>query len=103
MASAAGADGPAGQGPTASARIPAKERSKLEAAVRRGFHEASAPGVVVGVQSPHGKWFTAIGKKGEDSKTPIRKAVHQRIGSVTKTFTGAAFMQLVGEGKLSLD
>jgi D-alanyl-D-alanine carboxypeptidase len=33
----------------------------------------------------------------------MRTDVHQRIGSVTKTFTGALLMQLVGEGKLSLD
>ena len=33
----------------------------------------------------------------------MRPDVHQRIGSVTKTFTAALLMQLVGEGKLSLD
>src|ERR671918_1772998 len=85
------------------AKLPAKERSELEAAVRRGFAEASAPGVIAAVQTPKGKWFTTIGKKAEGSKAPVRRAMHQRIGSVTKTFVGAAFMQLVGEHKLSLD
>src|SRR5919106_1845548 len=85
------------------AKLPAKERSELEAAVRRGFGEASAPGVIAAVQTPKGKWFTAIGKKAQGSKAPVRRAMHQRIGSVTKTFVGAAFMQLVGEHKLSLD
>jgi D-alanyl-D-alanine carboxypeptidase len=32
----------------------------------------------------------------------MRASMHQRIGSVTKTFMGALLMQLAGEHKLSL-
>jgi D-alanyl-D-alanine carboxypeptidase len=86
-----------------SATLPPRQRARLNAATRRGFREATAPGAVVAVQTPKGKWVKAIGIKNERSKAPMRTAVHQRIGSVTKTFVGALLMQLAGERKLSLD
>ena len=55
------------------------------------------------VQTPKGRWVRAIGIADTRTKAPLRADVHQRIGSVTKTFTGALLMQLVGEGKLSLN
>jgi D-alanyl-D-alanine carboxypeptidase len=85
-----------------SAQLPSRERARLNAAVRRGFREAAAPGVIVGVQTPKGKWVKAIGIANERSKAPMRASMHQRIGSVTKTFMGALLMQLAGEHKLSL-
>jgi D-alanyl-D-alanine carboxypeptidase len=87
---------------TSSVRLPARERARLDAAVRRGFREAAAPGAVVAVQTPKGRWVKAIGVRNVRSKAPMRTAVHQRIGSVTKTFIGAVLMQLAGEHKLSL-
>ena len=88
-----------------SSRLPAGQRARLRAAVRRGFREASTPGAVVAVRTPKGKWVKAVGRRSESdrSKAPLRAVVHQRIGSVTKTFIGALLMQLVGEGKLSFD
>jgi D-alanyl-D-alanine carboxypeptidase len=85
-----------------SAPLPPRKRARLNAAVHRGFREAAAPGVIVGVQTPKGKWVKAIGIANERSKAPMRASVHQRIGSVTKTFMGALLMQLAGEHKLSL-
>ena len=38
----------------------------------------------------------------ERSKAPMKASLHQRIGSVTKTFIGALLMQLAGDHKLSL-
>ena len=86
-----------------SAALPPRERARLNAAVHRGFREAAAPGVIVGVQTPKGRWVKAIGIANERSKAPMRVSMHQRIGSVTKTFMGALLMQLAGEHKLSLD
>jgi D-alanyl-D-alanine carboxypeptidase len=84
------------------AALPPRERARLNAAVHRGFREAAAPGVIVGVQTPKGRWVKAIGIANERSKAPMRASMHQRIGSVTKTFMGALLMQLAGEHKLSL-
>jgi D-alanyl-D-alanine carboxypeptidase len=88
---------------TSRAQLPPGQRAHLAAAVRRGFRESSVPGVVVGVETPKGRWTKAIGIGNERTKSPMRTPVHQRIGSVTKTFIGALLMQLAGEGELSLD
>jgi len=66
--------------------------------------EKSIPGVSLSIELPNGEtWHTAAGvadtKTGE-SMTPL----HQfRIGSATKSFTAMLIMQLVDEGKLTLD
>lgn len=86
-----------------SAPLPPRQRARLNAAVHRGFREAAAPGVIVGVQTPKGKWIKAIGIANERSKRPMRASMHQRIGSVTKTFIGTLLMQLAGQHKLSLN
>ncbi len=86
-----------------SADLPPRQRARLSAAVHRGFREAAAPGVIVGVQTPKGQWVTAIGIANRRSKAPMRVRMHQRIGSVTKTFMGTLLMQLAGEHELSLD
>src|SRR5262249_9122837 len=85
------------------ASLPPKQRARLEAAVRAGLRAAETTGVVVGVQTPRGRWVKAIGIADKRTRAPMRADVHQRIGSVTKTFTAALLMQLVGEGKLALD
>jgi D-alanyl-D-alanine carboxypeptidase len=84
------------------APLPPRQRVRLAAAARAGLRSASTPGAVVAVQTPKGRWVRAIGIADTRTKAPMRADVHQRIGSVTKTFTGAVLMQLVGEGKLSL-
>ena len=88
---------------TSRAQLPPGQRAHLAAAVRRGFRESSVPGAVVGVQTRKGRWIKAIGIGNERTKAPMKASVHQRIGSVTKTFIGALLMQLAGEGELSLD
>ena len=82
--------------------LPPRQRARLSAAVHRGFREAAAPGVIVGVQTPKGQWVTAIGIANRRSGAPMRATMHQRIGSVTKTFMGSLLMQLAGEHRLSL-
>lgn len=68
------------------------------------LEEKSIPGVSLSIELPNGEiWHTAAGvadtKTGE-AMTPL----HQfRIGSATKSFTAMLIMQLVDEGKLTLD
>ncbi len=85
-----------------SGQLPSRQRARLSAAVHRGFSAAAAPGVIVGVQTPKGRWVTAIGVANHRSNARMRASMHQRIGSVTKTFMGTLLMQLVGEHRLSL-
>lgn len=75
----------------------------LDEAAAASFATISAPGAVVGVQTPEGTWLAAYGDTDADAGTPTTSDVHQRIGSVTKTFTGTVVLQLAEEGLLSLD
>ena len=82
--------------------LPHSERKRITAAIRLGFHESSAPGAIVGVQTPRGTLVRTKGIADVESGTPVRASMYHRIGSVTKTFVGTLMMQLAGEGRLSL-
>ena len=90
-------------GGTSTAQLSFSQRTQLDAAIHRGLTESRAPGAVVGVQTPEGRYVRAVGVAGKASKTPMTTDMYQRIGSLTKTFTAALLMQLAGEGKVSLD
>ena len=48
-------------------------------------------------------WTGAVGSASYDPLTPATPDTQYRIGSITKTFTATAIMQLRAEGKLDLD
>ena len=48
-------------------------------------------------------WSGAVGSADYDPETPATPDTQYRIGSITKTFTATAIMQLRAEGKLDLD
>ncbi|MFE3451316.1 serine hydrolase domain-containing protein [Nonomuraea sp. NPDC059194] len=64
---------------------------------------AGAPGVVAEVRSPRGRWFGSAGESDTETGQKRRPSERFRIGSTTKAFTAAVVLQLVAEGKLSLD
>jgi hypothetical protein len=68
----AAADGTKTDATTMSARssasLPPRTRARLSAAVHRGFREAAAPGVVVGVETPR-----ASGSRRSASRTSVRR------------------------------
>ena len=92
-------------GSTAANATPLSQqlRAKLDAAVRSALPQTAAPGVIVGVVTPAGTWKAAYGTADPAASTPMAVGMHTRIGSVTKTFTGTAIMQLAEAGKLGLD
>jgi D-alanyl-D-alanine carboxypeptidase len=92
-----------GSTPAKATPLPAELSAKLDAAVRSALPQTAAPGVIVGVVTPSGTWKAAYGKADPSAGTPMAVGMHTRIGSVTKTFTGTAIMQLAEAGKLSLD
>ncbi len=87
----------------ATAPLPATLSAKLQAALEASFKQAAAPGAIVGVRTPEGTWQAAIGKADPAKGTPMAIGMHTRIGSLTKTFVGTMILQLVEDGKLSLD
>jgi D-alanyl-D-alanine carboxypeptidase len=78
-------------------------RAKLKQVVRE-FHETNqSPGVLVGVWSPKGNFVAARGVSDLATGAPIKPDMQFKIASQTKTFTGNLILQLVGDGKMSLD
>lgn len=75
----------------------------LNAAATESFAGTSAPGAVMAIRTPEGTWTATIGYQDWNETIPMTAEVHQRIGSVTKTFTVTALMQLAERGELSLD
>lgn len=64
----------------------------------------TAPGIIAGVWVPgRGTWTYAAGLADVATREPAHVQDATRIGSVTKTFVGTLVLQLVDEGKLSLD
>jgi D-alanyl-D-alanine carboxypeptidase len=75
----------------------------LNAALEQSFLESGAPGVVAAVQTPEYTWVETRGVADRTSEEPMTPDVHQRIGSVNKTFTVSLLLQAEADGLLSLD
>ena len=75
----------------------------LQASLDSGRAELGFPGAIAGVWTPEGTWVGTTGTSGPDSTRPPAPDDHTRIGSLTKTFTVMALLQLVDQGKVSLD
>src|SRR5919112_4615238 len=75
----------------------------LNAALEQSFEESRAPGVVAAVQTPEDTWVGTLGVANLSSEEPMSPDVHQRIGSVNKTFTVSLLLQAEADGLLSLD
>jgi D-alanyl-D-alanine carboxypeptidase len=69
------------------------------------WHKAGKfPGATLGVVMPDGESFgLATGYSDRDAKTPMKPNDRMLAGSTGKTFAAATAMQLVKEGKISLD
>jgi D-alanyl-D-alanine carboxypeptidase len=74
----------------------------LGAAATEAFGGVSAPGAVMAIRTPEGTWAATIGHQDWDETIPMAADVNQRVGSVTKTFTITALLQLAERGRLSL-
>ncbi|MEV7519506.1 serine hydrolase domain-containing protein [Streptomyces sp. NPDC091371] len=77
---------------------------QLDEAVHEVMAEANVPGVMVHLSAPgKGEYVRAFGVADKATGAPIKTDMHMRIGSVTKTFTVTALLQLVDQGKVGLD
>jgi D-alanyl-D-alanine carboxypeptidase len=93
-----------GSGTRAAPSFPPSTQQKLEAALTRSRDIVQFPGAVVSLYIPgEGTWETTIGVSDKTTQTPMRAGMHTRIGSVTKTFTATAILQLADDKKLNLD
>jgi len=64
---------------------------------------AGAPGAILFIRDGHRTTRLVAGLGDVAETTPMRANNHFKIASLTKTYTAALVLQLVGEGKLALD
>lgn len=76
---------------------------KLDTAITAAMRAAKVPGALVGIRSPDGEYVKAFGVADTVTGSPMKADFYSRIGSVTKTFTATAVLQLVDDGKVRLD
>jgi amidase len=68
-----------------------------------GYPEGAAPGLVLLVDTPDGRYLNAAGVSSLEDGTPIQVDDRLEIGSNSKSFTIVVLMQLQEEGILSFD
>ena len=79
-------------------------KNKLEQAVDNAATKYAIPGAIVGVWSPKdGDMVLMKGKADLETGAAMKRADRVRICSITKTFTVTVVLELVDEGKLSLN
>jgi len=76
----------------------------LDEALAATADEYESPGLVAVILAGDGRlWAGAVGLSDVDEQTPMQIEDALKIASVTKTFTAAVVLQLVGEGVLALE
>ncbi|KDA04925.1 D-Ala-D-Ala carboxypeptidase [Microbacterium sp. CH12i] len=86
------------------AEVTPEYAATLEGQITDVMEKNAIPGVVVSVQSPSkGDWSATFGTAELGADVPMSLDDYFRIGSNTKTMTSTVILQLVDEGKLSLD
>ncbi|MFE4053970.1 serine hydrolase domain-containing protein [Streptomyces sp. YIM B13518] len=88
--------------PTAHARTAEDDHTATLAALK-AFQADAGPGAAIHAGAAGESWTLSAGTGTFNSDRPIQPDEHFRIGSQTKTFTAAVVLQLVDEGKVSLD
>ncbi|MEV4257938.1 serine hydrolase domain-containing protein [Spirillospora sp. NPDC049652] len=66
-------------------------------------HRAGMPGIVAEVREDDRTWRGAAGVADVGTRRPVTADMPQRVGSITKTFTAAAVMLQVEQGRIGLD
>lgn len=74
----------------------------LDAAVEN-VHRAGMPGLFAEVRDGDQVWRGAAGVADVDTGRPVTADLRHRVGSITKTFTAAAVLQQVEQGRIVLD
>ena len=92
---------------TAESTFDTQTTQSLESAVQKNLDafgaSTSVPGAVVGVWTSKGHFVKGIGQSDLTSKDPMNIDLHFRVASITKSFIVTVILQLVDEGKLSLN
>jgi CubicO group peptidase (beta-lactamase class C family) len=101
-AASATASGPASAS-RAPTPAPGSQFAALDAQIRAAMAEAGIPGAAVGVLYRGEEYVAGYGITNVDYPQPVDADTLFQTGSLTKTFTMAAAMRLVEQGRLELD
>jgi len=78
--------------------------SKIEDFAQEGMKKWHAPGLAIGiVKGDQLVWTGYFGYANIEKKQPVAEGTVFRIGSISKTFTAVAMMQLMEQGKFKVD
>jgi len=89
--------------------------AKLQASLDSSVKDLEIPGAVLAVRSPNGAAWIGTSGYGQigsavspgdaqyGTDVAMSSEMHFHIGSITKTFTATIILQLIDEGKISLD
>ncbi|WND39734.1 serine hydrolase domain-containing protein [Streptomyces sp. BB1-1-1] len=86
-----------------SATATATEHARLREVLRRLTTVDGAPGALAEVRDARGSTVLTSGIGNVKSQAPVHRDSRFRIGSMTKTFTATAMLQLVGQRRVDLD
>lgn len=82
----------------------AQSIEELQKQLEQTLQEFQVPGMSVAIVQREGtKWIAGIGLADVANHRPVTASTRFRIGSASKAFAALAILQLVEEGKLSLD
>ena len=95
--------GPGGSVTDGDDRFPRQTRAQIEDAVRATMVEGDWPGAIVHLWEPGRRYTRSFGTTERGAQRRWTTRDRTRIGSLTKTFTATVILQLVQEGRLSLD
>ncbi|MFD9129570.1 serine hydrolase domain-containing protein [Kitasatospora sp. NPDC059571] len=98
---------PAGASARAGAeaqRLTPEVRARLDRAVTAVMKQTGVPGAVVSLSIPgKGDYTRSFGVADRATGTPLAGNIAMRVGSLTKTFTATAVLQLVDRHRVHLD
>lgn len=84
--------------------LPAELQNQLQTALDQVMSEYNVAGAAAGVWIPNqGSWLSATGLADVESGDPVTLDMTWPIRSITKSYTVTMLLQLVDEGKVSLD
>ncbi|MCY1000052.1 serine hydrolase [Myxococcus sp. MISCRS1] len=83
--------------------LPEEVTKALDAIVRSELSQGPVAGLSVAVSRGEQRWVCGYGYRDVAKRLPATPRTTYRMASVTKSFTAVAVLQLVEQGKLSLD
>ncbi|MBO2447728.1 beta-lactamase family protein [Actinomadura barringtoniae] len=101
-ASPAAAASPATQA-TPSTATSSTKNDAVQRVLDQAVSEGGAPGIIAEVQDGNADWFGSAGVADTATGRRQQPLDRYRIGSMTKSFTSTVLLQMVGEGRLSLN